>query len=199
MYRLYKRRGRNWLRLAQIATLLTASVTLVSGISYALLQSQFGAVKSNTIQTAIAGLQVSTDGTTFYSQLEGYNFGGLVPGGQPVPTNGSPVYVKNVGTAPLAVKLSIPTGFTNPNNVDLNKVHLILSPLGGGAGQNITLQALVDSASSGGVALTQATHLNIGQIMGYTLQVSMDSDAVSGSTATLSNIEFDFGGTAVSP
>lgn len=198
MYRLYKRRGRNWLRLAQIASMVMASLTLVSGVSYALLQSQLGILRGNTIQTAIANLQLSSDGTNFTNSLEGYNFGSLIPGGMATPTNGYPVYLKNVGTTPLAVKLSIPTGFTNPNNVDLSKVHLILSPIGGGAGQNITLQALVDAANSGGVALTQATHIIPTQVIGYNLQISMETDVINGPTASLGNVEFDFGGTAVS-
>ncbi|HVW23624.1 MAG TPA: hypothetical protein VHB51_04060 [Candidatus Saccharimonadales bacterium] len=180
--------------------LLAIALILVGtgGIAYGLLISHLATLKGNTIETSLASLLVSADGTNFSNSLDGYFFGGLMPGGQPMPTNGYPVYLKNVGTIALTANLSVPSGFSNPNNLDLGKVHVILQPIGAGTSQSFTLQALMDGAASGGVPLTgTAAHLGLNQVVGYNMQIQLDSDALSGPSATLTNLEFDFGGTAV--
>ncbi|HVX24421.1 MAG TPA: hypothetical protein VG992_03720 [Candidatus Saccharimonadales bacterium] len=178
--------------------LITALVVVgVSSIAYAALTSQPAIVKGNTIQTGTANLLVSADGTNYSNSVSGYTFGGLIPGGQAMPNNvgnGYPIYVKNAGNTGLLVSLSIPAGFTNPNNLDLSKAHLILTPMEGGAAQTYSLQAL----AAGPVQLSGAIgHIAVGQSFGYAMQVQLDSDAVTGSSASLSNLEFDFVGTGV--
>ncbi len=183
--------------LARAIGIVGAVIIVVSGVTFAALQSQQAVLKGNTIQTAVANLQVSSNGTTYSNSLDGYVFSSLIPGGQPSPLNGYPVYLKNGGSTALALKLAISKPISNPDNVDLSKVHVILSPLGAGAPQNITLQDLITSTTSGGVALSQMTRLIASQVTGFTLQISMDSDAVSGPSATISDIDFSFGATAV--
>lgn len=181
----------------QILSIITVLMLALTGVTYAALQSQSAILQGNTIQTATANLQLSSNGTTYSSQLDGYSFVNLIPGGQPTPLNGYPVYLKNSGSTPLSLKLSISKPVTNADNVDLSKVHVLLSPMGAGAGQNIPLQDLVTTGTNSGVALTTATRIIPSQSLGYTLQVSMDADAISGPSATISNVDFSFGATAV--
>lgn len=86
----------------------------------------------------------------------------------------------------------------NPSSVDLTRVHIILEPISGGAGQNFTLQSLITSYASGGLAILTPTQLTAGSTTIYRMRVSMDSDAVNGSSAIISNLEFNFNGVAVS-
>ncbi|MDB5170619.1 MAG: hypothetical protein JWO35_313 [Candidatus Saccharibacteria bacterium] len=183
--------------LARAVAVVAAVSIVVSGVTFAALQSQAGVLKGNIIQTAVASLQVSPNGVTYSSSMDGYVFGNLVPGGQSSPNNGYPVYVKNVGTTPLAVKLSVKGLVTNPDGVDLTKVHVQLTPIAGGASQNILLQDLIAADTTGGIALNLGTRLNQDQSIVYLLRVSLDADAVVGSSATLSNVDFNFGALAV--
>ena len=179
------------------ATLVTSAlIAIVGGVTFAALQSQQALLKGNTIQTATANLQLSSDGNTYTTSLSGYSFSGLIPGGQPSPLTGYPVYLKNAGNTPLSLRLSIAKAVTNPDNVDLSKVHVILTPFSGVVPQNVTLQDLVTSATTGGVALTQTSRIIASQSTGYTIQISMDSDAVTGPSASLSDIDFSFGAVA---
>src|SRR5206468_7462774 len=179
------------------AAIVSAVTVIVTGVTFAALQSQQAVLKGNTIQTAVANLQLSSDGKSYGNSLAGYTFSGLVPGGQPAPVSGYPIYLQNAGSTPLALKLSIGKAVTNPNNVDLSKVHVILAPFSGGTPQNITMQDLITSADSGGTALSAYTRLPAGQNAGYEIQVMMEADAVTGPGATLSDVDFVFGAGAV--
>jgi hypothetical protein len=125
--------------------------------------------------------------------MDGYVFDNLVPGGAAVPNSGYPIYIKNVGTTPLAVKISAGTTISNPDNVNISKVHVIITPVGGGAIQNLTLQELMNPA---GIALNNAIRLLPSQIHQIAVQVLLEQDAVSGPSATLNNLDFNFGATA---
>ena len=182
--------------LSWTAGLVALIAVIFTTAAFAALQSQPGVLRGNTIQTAVASLQVSANGTTFGSTIDGYAFSNLLPGGAPSPTNGYPVYVKNVGTSPLALKLSVAGTVSNPDNVDLSKVHVIISPLTG-AGQNLTLQDLIAANTTGGISINQASHIIPSQIASFTIQISLDADAMTGPSATLSNIDFNFGALAV--
>jgi hypothetical protein len=172
---------------------------MVSGVTFAALQSQESVLAGNSIQTATANLQLSSDNQNYSNSLNGYVFNNLIPGGSPSPTIGFPIYLKNAGTSNLAVKLSISRPITNPENVDLSKVHLILGPYSGGVGQRIALQDLISSASTGGVVLTNnaVTRMLPGQSAGFSMQVVMDADAFAGPGATLSGIDFSFSANSV--
>lgn len=173
-----------------------ATIAMVGGVTFATLQSQTAIVKGNTIQTASANLQLSANGTNYSNSIDGYVFGNLIPGGAAVPTSGYPVYLKNSGSVPLALKLSVGSSTVLPANIDASKVHIILNPSAGGAPQNILLSDLL-SVTGSGVALSQATRLTAGQSMSFLIQVAMDQDAVSGSSASIDSIDFNFGATAV--
>lgn len=180
------------------ATLIVLSVIAVSGgVSYAALTSQ-DKLTGSTIQTATANLSLSVDGINFASSQPGFSFDGIVPGGQPVPTDGYDLYVRNTGITALVLKLSVASSLANPDNVDLSKVHVIVAQIGGSSVQNFTLQSLVSTNTTGGVAINSPALLPSGASAVYKMRISMDSDAVDGSSASISNLDFNFNGSAVS-
>lgn len=191
-------RYRTFNPITQAAGIIAALLVLISGVTFAALQSQQAKLTGNVIQTATANLQVSTDGSSYSNSQAGFAFANLVPGGQAVPAPGYPLYLKNAGGTPLALKLAVSSTPSNPDNVDFAKVHVILIPATGNAQpQNFTLQALISSATTGGVALTSPSVLMPGSVQQFSVQISMDSDAVSGASATINNVDLSFGGTAV--
>jgi hypothetical protein len=170
-------------------------VVIVSGVTFAALQSQQDTLTGNTIQTATANLQLSTDGTSYNNSHAGFDFTNIVPGGAAVPTAGYGFYLKNGGGTPLTLKLAVTSTPTNPDSVDLSKVSVLLTTVGSGTPiQTFSLQSLL---TNGGVSLT-GNSLATGTAQQYKLQVSMTTDAVSGSSASLGNIDFAFSGTAAS-
>lgn len=184
------RRFKNIRRSILIATLLTG---MTGGAAYAVLQSQ-NSLTGNTISTATASLQLSTDNTSFSTSKVGFDFNNIVPGGSAVPTTGYPFYLKNAGGTPLAIKFSVAGVPSNPGGVDLGKVNVILTIVGSGTNaQSYSLQSLIDSNAAGGT-LTSAVPLAAGTTQQYKLQVSMAADAFSGASASLGNIDFVFNG-----
>jgi len=188
----------NYKALTRAVGVVAATVVVVSGVTFAALQSQQDTLTGNTIQTATANLQLSTDGISYSNSHPGFDFNELVPGGQAVPVSGYPVYLKNAGGTALALKFAVSSLPSNPNNVDLNKVNVLLTTIGsGGAPQSFSLQSLMSASASGGLPITSG-NLASGATQQYKLQVSMSSDAVTGSSASLGNIDFSFGGLAQS-
>jgi hypothetical protein len=184
-----------WLRAIAV---VAAVVVIVSGVTFAALQSQQAKLTGNTIQTATANLEISPDGTSYSAAQSGYVFSNLVPGGQAMPLNGYNFYLKNTGGTPLELKFAISSVPSNPNNVDLSKVNVIVSPIGGGSPQSFTMQALLSAAATGGLTINTPAMLNSGVAAQYTIQVSMASDALTGASASLGNIDFAFSGLAQS-
>lgn len=191
-------RSRNIKAFTRALGVVAAVLIVVSGVTFAALQSQQDTLTGNTIETATANLQVSKDGVTYSNTQPGFDFNNLIPGGSAQPTAGYPVYLKNAGGTPLSLKLAVTSTPSNPDNVDLSKVNVLLTTVGSGVpAQSFSLQGLVSSNSSGGLAITSG-NLATGATQQYKLQVSMASDAVSGSSASLGNIDFAFSGQAVS-
>lgn len=183
--------------LARLISAITAILVLIGGVTYASLQSQQIKLTGNTIQTTTANLQISPDGASYATSQTGFTFSNIVPGGQAMPQTGYTFYLKNSGGTPLALTLSIPTLIANTDNIDLDKVHVILTPKSGGQSQDFTLSSLTTDVNPNGVSITSPSLLPAGASQQYSLQVSMDADAVSGTSATLSNIDFAFRGTAI--
>lgn len=181
------------------AIAIVASVgILVTGVTYAALQSQQAVLSGNTIQTASANLLIGTasaTSTAFSSSHSGFTFANIVPGGPAQPTNGNTFYLKNTGTANLSLKLGVATTPTNTSNVDLSKVNIIVTRVDTGTTQTTSLQAL-NSSAQGGLTLTDSlAPASIGTA--YTISVSMAADAFSGSSASIGAIDFAFTGTGV--
>ncbi|HSX36750.1 MAG TPA: hypothetical protein VLG13_01345 [Patescibacteria group bacterium] len=170
---------------------------IVTGVTFAALQSQQAVLTGNTIETATADLRVSADGTTYTNTLAGFDFANIVPGGAAVPAAGYNFYLKNFGGTPLLLKLGVGSTVANASNVDLSKVNVILAAVGSGAQpQTFTLAALIAANTTGGVSLTTPNPLMQGTQQKFAIQVSIASDAFSGSSASLGNIDFAFSGAA---
>ena len=189
---------KNFKALTRAMGVAAAAVVVVSGVTFAALQSQQVKLTGNVIQTATANLLVSPDGTNYSAAQSGFSFSNLVPGGQAMPANGYPFFLKNGGGTPLALKFALSSTPSNPDAVDLNKVNVIVTPNGGGSPQSFTLAALISANASGGVSILTPSALMPGASAQYTLQVSMTSDAVTSSSASLGNIDFAFTGLAQS-
>jgi len=173
-----------------------ALVVAVSGVTFAALQSLQAKLTGNIINTATANLQVSSNGINFSAAEAGFNFMGLIPGGPPVPQAGYNVTLKNIGDAPLSLKLAISKNPSNLDNVDLTKVNVILTPSGGTA-QTFSLKSLMDAGTASGLSLSTPTSLLPGNRLTLSLQVSMAADAVSSTSADLNNFDLAFSGVAV--
>ncbi len=182
--------------LARALLALIVVGVVVGGVTFAVLQSQAAVVRGNSIQTATANLQVSRTDSNFTDIADGYQFMAMIPGGQATPS--FPVYVKNTGSTKLALRVSVPGPLANTGNINLSKVHVILTfPESGNFEQTITLAELVAANASGGVPLDRYTALPAMSRAPMTIKVAMDADAYTGSGATIENFSFNFSGVAV--
>jgi len=180
-----------WIRLIGV----TASIlVVVSGVTFAALQSPPVKLTGNTIETATAGLQISTDGTNFAAAQNGFDFNNVVPG---TSAQGSSSFtLKNNGTTSVGLRFSVSSVPTNPAELDLSKVNVILVPTSTSQPQSFSLAALIAANASSGLAINTPAQLAVGAKAQYTIQVTMASDAISGSSASLGNLEFAFSGVA---
>lgn len=177
-----------------VATLI---VGLTSGVTYAILQSQQNILIGNSISTASANLQISTDNLFFTNSKIGFDFSNIVPGGEAMPITGHSFYLKNAGSTPLAIRIKVNNTPINPENIDLNKVNILVTAVGSGAPpQSFSLQSLIDSANSNGLSIS-ALNIGVNSIQHFKLQASMTSDAITGQNAALSNIDFAFIGEVI--
>ncbi len=178
--------------------LLFAAGIMAGGVAFALLQSQAD-LTGNSIRTDSAGLLISRDGSGYASSASGYDFVHIIPGSRP--SQAEHLSLQNTGSAPLALRLGTTADPDNPNGIDLSKVDIILTPYDmatlqpdTGASQSFTLQSLMDVA--GGVPVDSPSALASGSTERFDIQISMDTDAVSGSGAALSNLDLQFTGVA---
>ena len=179
-------------------SVIAAVGVVVTGITFAALQSQSAALAGNSIETASANLQVSKDGSAFGNTASGYDFSNIVPGGAAVPTDGNTFYFRNAGTTNLALKLSVNgQQVVNDPSLNLAKVWVIVTSPDAVA-HKLALSVLISSYSTGGADL--GVTLNTSSTGLFKVQVSIDADALSGGTtssASIKNVDLTFGGTAV--
>lgn len=179
--------------LARAMVVISAVAILATGVTYAALQSQAATLSGNTIETATADLRIGTSATSYAASRTGFSFTNVVPGGNAAPADGNVFYLKNYGTAPLALKVSVGTTPTNTNGVDLTKVYVVLTRIDTSTTQKFSLASLVTANTTGGVAMTDNL---AGQAFAqYKFQVSMDADAYSGTSASVGGIDLVFNGT----
>ena len=167
---------------------------LVTGITFAALSSQ-ATLTANTIASATADLQVNnTDNAGAFGATDtGYAFTGIIPGG--AGSNVGNFQLKNNGTATLSLKLSVsgtPVCTAVPAAVvPTNKIHVLVQR-GAGAPLDFLLSDLV----TGPVALTGG-NLNATLTETDNVQVKMDVDAFTGSSASCTAFNFVFDGAGV--
>lgn len=184
----------NFRPLLRAVVVMGVVLVIVSGVTFAALQSQQATLTGNTIESATADIRISIDNNTYSSSHTGFDFSSVIPGGPAVPTAGYPFFLKNYGTTNSLIKMAVSSVPTNSNNVDLSKVSVIITRVGGGPTQTFTLANLISTYADGGTALTEVLPTNT--FYQYKIQVSMASDAFTGSGAALGNIDFVFSGTA---
>ncbi len=181
--------------IARAIIVVSAVAVLATGVTYAALQSQTATLTGNSISTATADLRIGTSASTFNNTRTGFNFANIVPGAVPSPTEGNSFYLKNYGTAPMALKVSIGTVPTNVSNVDLTKVYVVFTRVDTSASQKLSVASLVAGHTSGGSAVTDV--LAGGAIAQFKTQVVMDDDAFTGQSATVDGIDLVFTGTVI--
>jgi hypothetical protein len=177
-----------------------AVAALVTGVTFAAMTSNTATLADDSINSATADLQISSDAScgpssgTFGTSANGFDFNGLIPGGPASPSE--TFCLRNNGTANLALKLFIPTmptwtvtpsGTVDPGEVD---VHVSCSA---GAG---TLDARLQDLGSSAQAFDTST-LAAGATAICTINVDMNSAAFSGQGASSSDFDFDFSGEAI--
>ncbi len=174
---------------------LSLLIIILTGVTFAALQSQQAALTGNTIESATADLRIGTTTSSFTASKVGFDFNGIVPGGSAGPANGYDIYLKNFGSSNLSIKAAISTAPSNLNNIDLNKVFLEITRVDTGYVKSMSLKSLIDGFSSGAIAVNDI--IAGGATTQYKLRVSMSSDAFSGSSATISGVDLVFTGVGV--
>jgi hypothetical protein len=177
-----------------------AVAAVVTGVTFAALTSNTATLAENTINSATASLQISSDGGcgpssgTFGTSDNGFDFNGLIPGGSASPNE--TFCLKNTGTADLALKAFVPvvptwtvlpSGTVDPGEVD---VHMSCDSSAG------TLDARLQDLGSSAQAFASST-LAAGATAVCTVNVDMNAAAFSGSSASSSDFDFEFTGEAV--
>ncbi|HEX8182069.1 MAG TPA: hypothetical protein VF575_00530 [Candidatus Saccharimonadales bacterium] len=190
---------RNFQPLARAVMVVSAVAVLATGVTYAALQSQAANLTGNSISTATADLRISTtsstSSTSFANTKTGFAFSNIIPGAAAVPTDGNLFYLKNFGTAPMALKVAISSTPTNLSSVDLSKVYIQFSRVDTTAVQKLPVASLIASHTTGGTPVTD--NLVGGATAQYKTQVVMDDDAFSGASATIGGIDLVFTGLVV--
>lgn len=193
---MYKFLNINGALLRAMIVIATVGV-MVTGVTFAALQSQQAVLSGNTIQSATASLLISTTSptsTAYSNSKTGFTFANVVPGGPAQPVDGNSFYLKNTGTATLALKMAVSGTPTNTSSIDLTKVTVNVTRVDG-ATLSTSLQALIDANATGGVALTDnLAPASTGTQ--YKISVAMAADAFTGSSASIGAIDFVFSGTA---
>lgn len=195
---MFRRRFKNIKAFRPSIGTVAALLIVAGGVAFALLQSQ-AKLTGNAIHTASAGLAISQNDTNYGPYTTGYDFSGIIPGSQASQTEH--FLLKNTGSAPLKLKVAAAGTLSNPSNIELNKVSVLLTPYNNttfmpGTPQSFPLQSLIDSDAAGGLSVDYPGTLNPGSKEEFNIQISMDADAAAGSSATLSNIDLEFTGEA---
>ena len=183
---------KNQAALVRAIAILSGVAVLVTGVTFAALQSQQATLTGNSIQSATADLRIGTSQSTFDASRNGFSFKDLVPGGPAVPADGHTFYLKDYGSASLKLRLALGSVPANTANMDLSKVKLVLNRVDtASADQTISLKALSET----GLQLTDP--INAGTVAQYKLRAVMEADAYEGTGAAVTGIDLVFSGTAL--
>ncbi len=173
---------------------------LVTGVTFAALDSSSASLTGNTVASATAELTVSTDNSVFGASRPGFSFADVVPGGDPAPAAGKEFWLKNTGAVTLALTATVPTLPTPvPADLDYSKVHVIVTDPGA--------DGLLDGTNDTQVLDTTMSALGAGEVplagtlapappnKKFFVQVSMDPGTFSGTNATIGAFSLVFNGT----
>ncbi|HZP55746.1 MAG TPA: hypothetical protein VFB03_03180 [Candidatus Saccharimonadales bacterium] len=195
-------RGSLW-PLMRAAVIFSALGIILTGVTFAALQSPPATLSNNTINSATADLRIGTsnNGNILTTSVAGYSFDGVIPGGSAAPSSGNPVYLRNYGSASMTIKLAVSTTpsvvTVGPSgaSVNLSKVYLDITRTDTSTEQKFSIKDLMDANSTGGLALTDS--LSGGSVGQYSLRVVMDGDAFTAQSSTISGINIIFTGVGI--
>ncbi|HSH18470.1 MAG TPA: hypothetical protein VK978_03730 [Candidatus Saccharimonadales bacterium] len=185
----------NFQPLFRAITVIASVAGLVTGVTYAALQSQQAVLTGNSIQSATADLRISGSGATYGTTATGFKFAEVIPGAVATGPADDIFYLKNYGKPALDLKVAISSVPVNDSNVDLNKTYLVLTRQDTNSSQKLSIASLIAAHTTGGTALTD--NLAGGLAVQYKAQVAMDADAFTGQKADITGIDIVFSGTAV--
>lgn len=163
-----------------------AVAALATGITFAAFSSSVTLTNSQ-FSTATADLKI-WDGDSYESTATGFNFTNVVPGVETAPFT---FWLKNFGGVPLDVtsvsdNAAIHNGISDPSQVEV-KVTNVTSP----ETTTFALSTLWDVTPDD----WPGNQLDAGEEDQYTITVKINNAAVSGSSASLTNLNLTFTGT----
>jgi hypothetical protein len=178
--------GKQWAVLLRPIGVICAIIVLVSGVTFAALQSQSATLQGSRITSATANLLIGDGSGAYSATAQGFNFDNIEPGGAPMPNPGNILSLKNSGTSNLALKLAMDINtFANPQNANTDRIYITLKPLSGtGPMQQFSLASLMTAYTTNTPVALNLT-ASAGQVSQYSLQVQMTADSV---TSTLSGV-----------
>ncbi len=184
--------------LTRAITIITAAIVLLTGITFAAMQSQNAVLQGNSITSATANLLIGDSAGNYAASVAGFSFSNVEPGSYQ-PSTGGIFTLRNAGTSTLQLHIGLnPTHFTNQNNANLDRIFIGITPVTGGARQEFSLANLIAAYNAGSYS-----DLNL-RLPGdsdqqFKLQVFIGTDAVASSAQqlTLTGIDLVFNGQSV--
>jgi hypothetical protein len=176
---------------------------LVTGVTLATHDTAVATITDSTVNTATENLHISTTGAegTFVPSIDGFDFDNLVPGGVAMPLAGNEFWLKNDGGTNFGnITVGIPLAPTTTGTPDLSKVDVVITDPGAdgvvGGGDDVALvnqsmDSLVTTDAPLAVALPAGSPAKK-----LFVQVSMDTGAFAGETASVSDFDLEFTGVA---
>ena len=190
------KRSKNLATWARGVGVICAVIIKATGVTRAALQSTQASLLNNSISSATADLRIGTSATSFAASRTGFAFVDLVPGGPPSPTAGHSFFLKNYGSARLAVAMTIGSIPINASAVGLDKLFLVVTRVDTSSTQTFSVSSLIDSYAVSGLPLNDIL-AGGGTVAEYKLQVVMGPGAFSGQSALVDDIDIVFSGTGV--
>lgn len=182
-----------WFKTVGLVSLLTV---MVSGVTFAAMQSQNAVLAGSSITSATASLLIASEQGDFGASTPGFNFEAIEPGASAMPTEGKILRLRNAGNSKLALRVGIDNArFANPQGAIASKIFIVLTPGTGGPAQEFPLPTLMSALGmSSPLAIGQP--LTAGQETEYKVQVRMAGDALPAgvSGANITGIDLVFSG-----
>ncbi|HSH31291.1 MAG TPA: hypothetical protein VK963_01350, partial [Candidatus Saccharimonadales bacterium] len=177
--------------IARATAVIGATTAMVVGVTMAQLGANTVTLANNTISTTTASLAIST-GAGFATTAQGFRIDDLVPGRGTEPQQFS---LRNSGGVDLNITAQVPnaptvTGFSGLENVKVTITNTNSTNANSDASVETDLQALVD----GNVALP-GDPLEAGADGNFTITFDIDSEAVTGSFASVAAFDIVLTGT----
>lgn len=164
--------------IARAIGVISAVLIVVSGVTFAALQSQDAKLSGSRISSATASLLIGDNQNNFTDIRNGFDFTDVIPGGPAAPAEGKPFNLLNQGSADLKLRAKLnPNVFSQQQSTELNKVYIVIKDSMTNQSSEVSVGQLLNSyydASPYDLGLT----IPGGTDRGYSMQVRIDGDAV---------------------